>query len=83
MPGRFLVILPDLFDLDHGLEQLADVVGQLGIAVDVLLKRRALAGPVARGKPFGQPGQQHVVGGAVRNFVSHLPIFPAWGRGRP
>ena len=36
-PADFLGLL----DLDQGREQLADLVGQLGVAVDVLLQARA------------------------------------------
>ena len=48
--GRSLLgslLVASLFDLDHGREQLTDVVGQVRIAVDVLLETRPLASPVA------------------------------------
>ena len=72
----FLVVFPDLLDLDHGREQLADVVGQLGMAVDVLLERRPFAGPVPRGELVGEPGEQDVVGGAVRASCQTLSSPP-------
>ena len=47
-------------------KQLADVVGQLGIAIDVLLERQAVRrDPVPRGELVGEPSQQDVVGGVV------------------
>ena len=81
--GGLLMIVLDLLDLDHGREQLADVVGQLGMAVDVLLETRPFAGPIARGELVGQPGEQDVVGGAVRCRVRHCRVLPAYWRASP
>ncbi len=74
--GRFLVVFPNLLHLDHGRKQLADVVSQLGMAVDVLLERRPLAGPVPRGELVGGPSQQNVVGGVVACRDLWTPVSP-------
>jgi hypothetical protein len=63
--GFFLVVLLDLLHFDHRREQLADVVGQLGIAVNVLLQGRPLAGAVAGGELIGELGEQNIIGGTV------------------
>jgi hypothetical protein len=81
--GSVLVVFPNLLDLDHSREQLADVVRQLGIAIDVLLKRRPFAGPVPRGELVGEPSQQDVVGGALRGLLRHCRVLRAWWRGQP
>jgi hypothetical protein len=76
--NRFRFLTPfsvfDLLDLDHGWEQLTNVVRQLGMAVDVLLKTRPFAGPVAGGELVGDPGEQDVVGGAGRGHDSWSPV---------
>ena len=81
--GGFLVIFLDLLDLDHGGEQLADVLGQLGMAVDVLLETRPFAGSIACGELVGELGEQDVVGGAVGGLVRHRRVLPACWRGWP
>ena len=80
---RFLVVFLDLLDLDHGREQLADVVGQLGIAVDIILERRSFAGPIPGGELVSEPSQQDVAGGTIRGLVRHCRVLRAWWRGSP
>jgi hypothetical protein len=74
-----------ILDLGHGREQLADIVSQLGIAVDALLEAWPFAGAIAGAKLVGQPGEQDVVDGAGgRHGVSpHLLwLFARIGRVR-
>ena len=54
MLGGMLLVVLDLLDLDHGREQLANVVGQLGVTVDVFLETRPFASPVACGELVGE-----------------------------
>ena len=81
--GGLLMVFLDLLDLDHGGEELADVLRQLGMAVDVFLEARPFAGSIACGEIVGESGQQHVVGGAVRSLVRHFRVLPAYWRGLP
>ncbi len=82
-PGGVPAIVLDLLDLHHGGEQLADVLGQLGMAVDVLLETRPFAGTVPRGELVGESREQDVVGGAVRGLVRHCRVLPAYWRASP
>jgi hypothetical protein len=61
--GGLLVVLLALLHLDHGGEELADVAGELCVAVDVLLERGPLARPVARRELVGQSGEKDIVSG--------------------
>jgi hypothetical protein len=49
-PGGLLAVLLHLLDLDHGREHLADVVGQVGVLVDVLQHGRAFATAIPGGE---------------------------------
>jgi hypothetical protein len=60
--GLAAVVL-GLFDLDHGREQVAEVAGQVGITVEVLLQGGTLAGPQADRKLLGQLIEQGVLPG--------------------
>jgi hypothetical protein len=83
LPGGLPVVFLNQLDLDHGREDLADVGCEVRVALDVFGQRGALAPPVALGELVGQPGEQHDVVGAVRGFVRHCRILPAWWRGSP
>ena len=77
LPAVFL----DLLHLGQGREVLADVVGQLGMPVDVLLQRRAFAAPVALGELIRQAVEQDVAFGAVSGHVRYPPARRACRRG--
>jgi hypothetical protein len=79
----FLAVFLDLLDFHHGREQFTDVVGQVGIAVDVLSEAGMFTGSVTGGELVGESGEQYVVGGAVGGFVRHLRVLPACWRGSP
>jgi hypothetical protein len=57
------LVLLDALDLDQRREQFADLVGQVGAAVDVLLQAGPLAAPEPRGELLGQLVEPPVIGG--------------------
>src|SRR5262249_41637546 len=85
--GRVLqprAVLPDLLHLGEGGEELTDVAGQVGVAVDVLLQRRPLPPPVARRELVGQAGEQGEPVGAIRSpwgYSRAAPPLAGWGSG--
>src|SRR5947209_4476952 len=60
----------DLFDLEHGREELADLVGQVGVAVDVLLQRRPFALPIPSRKLLRQLIEQGELTGTLAGHVT-------------
>ena len=80
--GPLRLVLLDPLDLDQGREQLADLVGQLGAAVDVLLQAGPLAAAEPRGELLGQLVEPPVIGGtrcswtSLRSLPSHQASTP-------
>jgi hypothetical protein len=62
--GMLRLVLLGALDLDQGREELADLVGQLGAAVDVLLQAGPLPAPEPRGELLGQLVEPTVIRGA-------------------
>ena len=52
--GRAAGALAQVFHHQQRREQVADLVGQLGVALDILAERRLLAAPLAVEELFGQ-----------------------------
>ena len=71
--------LVDLLDLDHRREELADVVGQLRVAIGVFLERGAFAAPEAVGEFLGQSIEQ-VILFRIRDRHDHGPSSPPASR---
>ncbi len=80
--ARVLADLLGLLEPDHRREHLADLVGQIGIAVDVLLERRPLAPAIPRGELGRQVVEPCVLVGIGivldrRIARGHLTVPPA------
>jgi hypothetical protein len=56
-------VSPDLFDLEQGREQLADLLCHLGRTIDVPLEAGPLAAAIPSGELPGQPVEPAVVAG--------------------
>ena len=81
--GHLLPIFLDLLQVHHGREEFADVVGEVRMAVDVLLKRGTLAAAVPRGELLPESIEQDEPFGAVRGHFNNPPARRASRPGSP
>src|SRR5262249_20215023 len=62
-------------------EQVADLLGQVGEALAIVVEGEPLAAPVTSGELGRGSGEQDDVLRAVRDLVRHCRLPPAWSRG--